>query len=239
MVAVLALSAIATAAPIFSENFDSMTVGQVPAGWTGVGATPAIVSQDKAASGSNSVKTPGTTVNSTAAADYNIVGMTTKNWEATWKFNSTATSTRDFIQLRSYSGGGSSGSLQQLISFGNYNTGGANKYMFRIAVGASPALPLATWGNTSITRVNDVWKEMKVTHTDLGNGTANVKFYVDGVEGASWNTTAVFPLTQIRIGSALSNNNSASYFDDIVVTPEPATLALLASGLFLVRRRRA
>lgn len=205
-------------------------------GWTDYGAGPFAAldnTKNTTPGGEWSLKTADTATSYTNAKDYTITGMATTTWTAEWTFQHQAGTSREYVQLRSYSDGGGAGTLQQLISFGVYNavTGGAGLYNFRVTNGS------VGWANSTISRVADAWHTMKVEHIDLGTGNATVNFYVDGNLGATANTTAVFPLTQVRVGSGLGNASFGAWYDDILITPEPATLGLLALGLVLVRRR--
>lgn len=220
-------------AAILSEDWESGTDG-----WTDYGSGPFAAldnTQNTTPGGSWSLKTADTTTSYTNAKDFIITGMTDTTWTAQWTFQHKAGTSREYVQLQNYKGGGGSGDLQQLISFGVYNASPANTtlYNFRVAVGS------VNWANTTISRVAGTWHTMKVEQIDLGTGNATLNFYVDGTLGATANTTAVFPLTRVRVGSGLGNASNGAYYDDILVTPEPATLVLLSLGGLLLRRRRA
>jgi len=222
----------AQGAYILSEDWESGTDG-----WTDYGTGPFAAldnTQNTTPGGSWSLKTADTATNYTNAKDFVIEGMTDTNWTAEWTFQHKSGTTREYVQLQSYSGGGGSGTLQQLISLGVYNASPADttKYNFRVAVGS------VNWANTTIARVANTWHTMKVEQIDLGNGNATLNFYVDGNLGATANTTAVFPITRVRVGSGLGNNNNGAWYDDILITPEPAVAVLLGLGGVLFARRR-
>lgn len=221
-------------AAILSEDWETGTDG-----WVAYGAGPELPALDNTQNttpgGQWSLRNADNAItNYTNALDYTIVGMTQTSWTAEWSFMDTG-STREYMQLQSYSGGGGSGTLQQLISFGTYNASPAlpGFYNFRVAVGS------VGWSNTTVARANNVWHAMKVEQIDNGNGTATLNFYVDGALGATANTTAVFPITRVRTGSGLTNGGHGVYWDDILITPEPAVGVLLGlGGLLFARRRR-
>ncbi len=94
-------------------------------------------------------------------------------------------------------------------------------------VNASPATPRKAG-----------WTKLAIEADDLTAG-GQVRFYIDDVLVGTSTRAAGVALRYVRIG-----NNSKSYenfwYDDLRVTPEPASLMLLGlGGLALVRRRRA
>lgn len=237
--ALLLLAASVQAQVVFSEDWETGTDG-----WTPYSATPAAISNEQNATpdGAWSMKTIGTTTSYINAIDMNwATPVTGTGWEVSWKFYDTG-ATREFVQIRSYSGGGGSGTLQQLIAFGCYNTATApnvyigGNYQLRVAVGGYQ------WASSSIVKTNNVWHDMKVRQTATGELT----FWVDNVIAAETTTTAIYGITSIRVGSGLGNNGKGAYYDDIVVTnvvPEPSSMVALATGLvslagFSIRRRK-
>ncbi len=230
----------AGAAPIiFSDDFES-GLGN----WTQVyPAYPITLSTEQAVSPTNSAKVMGTGSNSQYAMDYHIP-VAYADFTLKFKFYnaSTASGPRNYIQLGSWSDGARSGSLQQLYSFGTYNsitTGtpyNAAKFQARVAVGGP------NWFNVEDSDRTIVgWHDMIIKQDAAA---MTVSFQVDGGTPTVQNLASVFAPTSIRIGSGLSNAGVEAYFDDIYfVTPEPGSLLALGSGLMgmagLVLRRRA
>lgn len=232
---ILSLVAVAAqASPIFSENWETGTDG-----WATVGSiVPTVTTaQNTTPGGSNSLKTADTTTSYTNSLDYNLAAATPTNWYAQWQFRDTGAS-REYIQLRSYTGGGSSGSLQQLISFGVYNASPCvtSKYNLRVMNGTSFSSTGGGWTNTTANRAANVWHTMRVEQTAAGALT----FKVDGNVAFETTTSSIFGLTSIRVGSALGNASKGAFFDDIEigVVPEPSAALLLLAGLPVIARRR-
>jgi hypothetical protein len=228
--AVCLLTAGVQATVLFSEDWETGTDG-----WVQYGAViyPTLSdAQNTTPGGTYSLKTQATTNNYMNAMDTNMPSVTPTNWFVEWSFFDTG-ATREYLQIRNFANGGSSGTLQQLISFGVYNAAPAvaTHYNVRVANGG------AGWTNTTIPRVANVWHTMRVEQDEAGN----LKFLVDGTVGLETTTTSIFGVSSLRVGSGLGNGSKSAYYDDIKVgiVPEPATLALLLGGLPFLRRRRS
>lgn len=172
--------------------------------------------------------------------DYKVTGVANtwgeKPLVVTWWFEDTmeltAGTLRKYESLYAYSGnagsppnyGAAGWSLAGYIQSGIYHPTSPTKYSWRNT---------GTWAATSVNRTAG-WHEFKVevfpTKTDL---------YIDGVlaaTGAKDNT--IYSWDTFIIGEGYTSAQDAAV-DDISVTPEPATLLMLAAGGLLLRRRRA
>jgi hypothetical protein len=97
---------------------------------------------------------------------------------------------------------------------------------------------------TSIVRTPG-WHELKITVAPYTGADAwDVNYYVDGNFAAVLSRqtgTGAVVLDQVRLGVSLATSVSNFWFDDVgvLITPEPASLLLLAgAGVTLLRRRR-
>lgn len=144
---------------------------------------------------------------------------------------------RHYLELRSYSGEGFVGTLQNLWAIGKYNTvtsGSYNgrKYQARVAIGGVGWINLSDAPDRSVG-----WHLMEMEITP-----SLARFYVDGVLGAEVPRGAAGIVDSLVLDSGLSSSGIDLWVDDIQVTavPEPATLLALGTGAgaLLLRRRR-
>ena len=153
-------------------------------------------------------------------------------------------STRQYIEIRSYSGGAyNSGTLNQLIALGFTSSGvDTTRVNQRVVAGFTGA----QWGDltdtyatrTTIADPNNDWTQLAMV---LKHNT--VEFYVNGNLDTVQTMTAGVAFDSIVIGSGLSSAGADVWFDNLtVIVPEPSSLALSLLGGFgllaMFRRRR-
>lgn len=135
-------------------------------------------------------------------------------------------------------------SLQGLVSMGLYESagtqygggaGGRGHYAYRLYYGG-----VNSWYATAALRTPG-WHTMKMS---LNADTMQAKVWVDDVLNATvplTNAAALYAFDGMVAGSGLTSAGYDVAFDDVAVsvTPEPATLLMLAAGGLFLRRRRA
>lgn len=153
---------------------------------------------------------------------------------------------RNFNEIRSYTNNttltntgmpatsaGTGFALNGLIAMGIYQSASpGTQYAYRCYWGG-----VSNWFATGVARTEG-WHEMKAVI-----GSTTVKIYVDGVLAPNGTqnltTTPTKAFSGVVLGSGLTSNSYDVAFDDMSVTPEPATLLMLAAGGLFLRRRRA
>lgn len=128
-----------------------------------------------------------------------------------------------------------SATLNQIIAIGKYNSVATTKYNGRVAFGSInwAALDAATSPNRSVG-----WHTMRIQ----GDGAVApaLTFYVDGLVGKTVSLTQAqgnVLMNWVVVGSGLSSSTTAN-FDNVSVTPEPTSLALLGLGALAMGTRR-
>jgi hypothetical protein len=240
---VAAALAPAAAGQILSDNFDGYAdQAAFQAAWTPIGANSATLASDQSHSAPNSVFAL-TTTNNTGGNYRNLPG----EYNATdgapllityWMYYANG-GTRHYNEIRAYADGGfGQGALQQLVAAGWNNSVTApgevfdgTKFQARVAFG-----PNTGWFNLNAAGApnrSEGWHKftIEIRSTDL-----NV--YVDDVLGRTFTRGAVASFDSFVLGSRLTSAGVGSWTDDLVITPEPGALALLALGGLAALRRR-
>ncbi len=238
-----ALAAIGGAASAqFIDDFDSYAdQAAFNAVWSG--ASPMSLTNNNWVSAPNSIY-QGTV----AQQSYRHLGTSIPLQQLYFSFNfyderGTASLARTYGMVYSRAGDQWTGSLQQIIAVGKYNTIATTKYNARIAFGSlnwfvldAPGAPDRSVG----------WHKAEVIGgvDPVDPSKAQVSIFIDGILGKTVTGLANVDFNWVVMGSGLSSTHGM-YFDDVVVAPipEPASMALagvgLASILGLRRRGRA
>ncbi len=243
IVLVVVLSAVASADPIFSDDFETGNLNN----WTVTvtnGTMDISTAQNKVPVGgtySALVNNSLDRVHRNIIADNGGTELSGRVRLSTWIFDSTQT--RAWTEIRAYTGTGlpnggttQNGTLQQLLAIGKYNnatmpgeTYDATKYQARVANGTGMG-----WFNLNASGVpsrSGGWHEFAL---EFAANSRDVSFYVDGILGrtitvpsgsmpTSWDT--------IIIGSVAGGTTAGNaWFDGVTLVPEPGTWVMLVSG---------
>ncbi len=242
--AIGALAASASAA-ILSDNFDSYaTQAQFEAAWPKTGTYSAFLDTEKWVSSPKAIKTSPTTSSADLGRNYRNFGGNYTPTDAAplvatfWMYD-TAGATRQYNEIRDYAGSSyADGALAQLYALGIYNSVTApgevydgTKYKARVAYGTGVG-----WFNLNApgapSRSEGWHKFSMVVKSNV------VEFYVDDILGRSFSRGTITDFDCFVIGSGLSSAGKAAWTDDVLVTPEPATLVVLGLGSLLAFSRR-
>lgn len=143
-----------------------------------------------------------------------------------------------------YPGTGSlnSGATQiQRLSLGSPYSGtagrDATKYHARI-VGATDGYDNSSYFNTNTTRSVGWHHARIVVGPALGDGSNNVSFFIDDMVNPTLTHNSVTKWGYNVIEFNTKFGSTTGYFDDVIFTPEPTTLGLVALGGLFLRRRR-
>jgi len=121
------------------------------------------------------------------------------------------------------------------LSFGNAGGGGSAGWIGLIDDGGWPEPEILQYETGKWYRVRrwiDIVADEETTHVDEMGGTGHGEYYRTGIKHDNTELNA------FHIWSS-SSQSSDAYLDEITLTPEPATLSLLAlGGLALIRKRR-
>jgi len=144
---------------------------------------------------------------------------------------------------------GTSNPVTNMLSlYGDSGTNNPNAFTDYLQLGVVPFYPAGSQGygwRTASGGINNAspatarkagWTKLAIDADALADG-GQVRFFIDGTQVGTSVRAAGVSLRWVRLG-----NNSKSYenfwYDDLKVTPEPASLLLLALGGCLALRRR-
>lgn len=249
---VMAWSVAAQATVIVSDNFDSYaSQAAFESAWAPIGTTApqsGVLSTEQAFSPTQSIKVPGTGTSNQYRNQSTFAGVqpTVAEPILRWSFkfydaqDPIGNPQRNYANLQTVAAPSTSPAAQ-LISLGLNNNllnsaAPGSRYMARVlgADGGTGAGAYFKLDGGAGTARSIGWHELRV---DIK--AASMTFFVDGIECQTLSVGAAGNYTLIRIGSGLSNGNTAAYFDDmkLELIPEPMTLGLLALGSVLLARR--
>lgn len=237
-IGVLAFAAASMAAPIFQDDFEGGVYAGSGGKWTAANTTYLMTwATDQAKSPTHSAKTTLSGARIYANLGQEVATPTLEFW----LYDDSMT--RSFAQIAGYTGAGyNQGTNEALLAIGKYNSvtmpgeTWGNYYSGRVTYGTTVGWFMLN-GPGSPTR-SAGWHKFKVEVTS--GGTA-ANFYVDGILSRTITGLTVRNYDSVTLGFGTSStSNGNSWYDDVSVTPEPATMALLGLGaLPLIRRRRA
>jgi hypothetical protein len=213
-----------TASANFFENFDSYAAGSNMhgqggwKGWDNSAAAGALVSNAQSFSAPNSVD-----INGASDLVHEFSGYTAGTWtfSAQQFVPTTFTGQTYFILLNKYRDGGAS-------DYDNWST----QLMFD-----ATGFVQSQSENTQLPLIKGQWVEVKVV-IDLtldnqkiyyGNQLLSNKSWTGGLSGGG--------VLDIAAVDLFANNASTVYYDNVSITPEPATALLFVLALGLLRRR--
>lgn len=229
VILVVALLA-AGSANAFFDDFESYAdQAAFNAAWGG--SSPMTLVTDKSYSGSQSIY-QGTV----AQQSYKYVAPipTSQLYFSCWFYDPAGTTSlaRTYAMVYSRAGTDWTGSLNQILAIGKYNTIQTTKYNGRVAFG-----PDAGWFVLSDGPDRSVgWHFAEI----VGKPDGTVDFKIDGIVGATKNVAEV-GFNWAVIGSGLSSTHGM-WYDDVRLVPEPGSLLALGAGVIglagYIRRRR-
>jgi hypothetical protein len=214
----------------WSDNFDSYAPGSIngQGGWQGWGGAPAAAGTVV----TTPFLSPPQSQEIGAASDsvHQYSGYTSGSWTySAWQYiPGSYTGATYFILLNQYDDPGLTDNWSMQVEF-NSTANAAQVILYSGAVAGTP-IPI----------VRDQWVEIRDV-IDLTADTQSVYYNNQLLLTTSWTNgiQATTPgILNIAAVDLYGNNASSVWYDDMSLTPEPASLVLLGLGLLLVTRRR-
>jgi hypothetical protein len=248
-------------AAVYSENFDAMTAGSVPTGWTSNMPGTVVVSNANPYSGANALKLSNLTTNSGIPnqSQVSFGSVTGQDFVFNFKFRYTESSAETKFMLGLSYGGIINPEASQFL----LKTGGSGNQWIYDALGnqvtAAPYDDPAFDYYVDMTQeykwdaVNSIYSKVRTTFTvaqgtpwwfhpgafdippaDQGGGDYNYCEYENSLVAYGVDT-----FDTIMFQSFGNDLTGYLYIDNLSITPEPATMMLLGLGGLLMRRRFA
>jgi hypothetical protein len=130
---------------------------------------------------------------------------------------------------------GSSGGDDKMYvaAYAGANRAGNGAFLLRVNGSNDLQYVSSGWNSTGLSMVEGVWNHLMVS-ADMTTHTIGISLNGSLSVGGSF-----YYQNDVTIGSVAFYSDVTSYYDDIVITPEPCTMVLLGLGALTALRRRA
>ena len=220
-VGVIALTSVAQAN--WSDNFDSYAPGSALTGQGGwelwyAGGNDGYVSDEQAASPTNSLKNYTL---SDMVQDF--TGIDDGQWTMRCKVYVPSTATGDGY----------------VIMMNQYGAPAIDNWSLQVKFDGTANIVESQWGYQQLPLIEDQWVELQAD-IDLDNDLLDIYYGGNPLAlGLIWtNNAGSGGITSIACIDLFSNAMNGIYYDDVSLTPEPGSLALVLLGALALLRRR-